>query len=290
MVDKILANYNSLRQSNTRLSAADKARLDAHIALLAQLQSSLAAHLSCTAPATPTDDADSHDPAIEGGRGQIRPALGGPGGGGVRCAASRIGVFGWGDTSGFSDYVGTDWHHDVAHEWMNTQPQAWLAQSYQGFFEQVFLYLAAKLDQIDDGWAAACSTAPCWSGRRNRAWRRTKRTAFPVVTCGAGAPSRPGFIATIATRARPAALSPRAPAGYKTYPGLLYNQWLATVLQAWAFRLLQFELWKDGSGNLEKGYGTPYLGSDWTPSNAWTVHYKSLARPITRTPARRCRS
>lgn len=279
VVDKILASYNSLRQSNARLSAADKARLDAHIALLAQLQSSLGAQLSCTAPAPPTDDAQNHDPthskADAAKHGQLWADLVAAA---FACGASRIGVFGWGDTSGFSDYVGTDWHHDVAHEWMMAQPQAWLAQSYQGFFEQVFLYLASKLDQIDDGAGGTLldSTLLVWS--QESGMETHEAYGVPIVTFGGAA----GVLKTglycdyrkVGETA--AAISPQAPAGYKTYPGLLYNQWLATALQAMGVPPSEFELWKDASGNLQKGYGTPYLGTD---EKAWIAHYQSLVSP-----------
>jgi hypothetical protein len=35
----------------------------------------------------------------------------------------------------------------------------------------------------------------------------------------------------------------------------------------------EFELWKDSSGNLEHGVGTPYLGAD----KPYAAHYGSLA-------------
>jgi hypothetical protein len=276
VVDKILASYNSLRQSNTRLSAGDKARLDAHIALVAQLQSSLGAQLSCTTPSAPSDDAQKHDPTHSKTdaalHGQLWADLVVAA---FSCGASRIGVFGWGDTSGFSDYVGTDWHHDVAHQWMDAQPQAWLTQSYQGFFEQVFLYLAAKLDAMDDGMGGTLldSTLLVWT--QESGMETHEAYGVPVVTFGGGG----GFFKTglycdyrnLTESA--AAISPAAPSGYKTYPGLLYSQWLATVLQGMGVPPAQFELWKDGSGNVQKGYGTPYLGTD---EKAWSVHYKSL--------------
>jgi hypothetical protein len=279
VVDKILASYNSLRQSNTRLSSADKARLDTHIALLAQLQSSLGAQLSCTTPTAPTDDAQSHDPghskADAAKHGQLWADLVVAA---FNCGASRIGVFGWGETSGFSDYVGTDWHHDVAHQWMGAQPQAWLTQSYQGFFEQVFVYLAAKLDQIDDGMGGSLldSTLLVWS--QESGMETHEAYGIPVVTFGgaAGALKTGLYCDYRNVTETAAAISPEAPAGYKTYPGLLYSQWLATVLQAMGIAPAEFELWKDASGKAQKGYGTPYLGND---EKAWAVHYKTLTSP-----------
>ena len=100
------------------------------------------------------------------------------------CEASRIGVFGWGDTQAFSDYGGSDWHQDVAHQWFMTQPQAWLTQSYQGVFENVFLYLAAKLDALEDvdGRTVLDNTLMAWSQECCMATHDSY--AIPVVTFG----------------------------------------------------------------------------------------------------------
>ena len=247
VVDQILASYNSLRQGNTRLSAADKARLDAHIAMLAQLQSSLGARLSCTTPAAPADDASNHDPghskADAAKYGQLWADLVVAA---FSCGASRIGVLGWGDTSGFSDYTGSDWHHDVAHEWMNAQPQGWLTQD---------------------------STLLVWA--QESGMETHEAYGVPVVTFGgaAGALKTGLYCDYRKLNESGAAIAPAAPSGYKTYPGLLYSQWLATVLRSMGVAPAEFELWKDAAGNPQKGYGTPYLGSD---ENAWTAHYKSL--------------
>jgi len=46
IVDRVLANYNRLRQSNRRLSAADKQRLDDHVARIAELQRKLTVTVS----------------------------------------------------------------------------------------------------------------------------------------------------------------------------------------------------------------------------------------------------
>jgi hypothetical protein len=45
LVDKVLADYKSLRQSNTRLGAADKAKLDLHISMIQQTQQKVTAVL-----------------------------------------------------------------------------------------------------------------------------------------------------------------------------------------------------------------------------------------------------
>jgi hypothetical protein len=83
------------------------------------------------------------------------------------CEASRVGVFGWGDTATFSSYTGFDWHQDVAHQWWFQQQQQWLTQSYQGFFENVFLYLAAKLDSLQDVDGRTVLDNTCSPGRKS---------------------------------------------------------------------------------------------------------------------------
>jgi hypothetical protein len=282
IVDKVLANYNSLRQSNTRLSAADGMRLDTHIAMISQLQASLTASLACATPATPTDDASNHtalsktDAAIEGQLWADVVAAA------FACEASRIGVFGWGDTSRFSDYAGSNWHQDVAHQWFLPQQQGWLTQSYQGVFEQVFLYLAAKLDSLTDvdGRTVLDNTLMAWS--QECCMSTHDSYSIPVVTFGsAGGYFNTGLycdyrkIGETAAKIQP---STAYVPGYTTYLGVLYAQWLANVLQAMGVAPSEFELWTDSSGNVQKGYGTAYLTDDgWTPP--YDQHYQSLSSP-----------
>ncbi len=245
VVDKILANYNSLRQGNTRLSAADKMRLDTHIAMLAQLESSLQAQVACSAPPVPTDDAQKYQSETSKANaatwGQLFADVVAAA---FACGASRIGVYGWGDTSAFSDYTGTDWHHDVAHQWYLDQQQGWLTQSYQSVFEQAFLYLAAKLDQMDDGNGNTVldNSLLVWS--QECCMETHESYGVQVATFGSGAGYfNTGLLCDYRKMGDMASLvSPYDDAGmtgasatlkpYTTYTGVLYEQWLATQLQA----------------------------------------------------------
>lgn len=285
VVDKILANYKSLREGNTRLSAADKARLDTHIAMLAQLQSSLTAHVSCTRPSTPTDDANNYGIYAKTPNaakyGQLWMDVVAAA---FACGASRIGVLGFGDTSGLCDYSGTDWHHDVAHQWYLDQPQAWLAQSYQGLFEQVFVYLAAKLDQLDagNGQTVLDNSLLVWS--HESGMETHSSYGVPVVTFGGAAGAmntglycdyrQNGQTSAVLSLAQAAGgMGSPAMSSYVTYPGMLYEQWLATAIQLMGVQKSEFELWKDSSGNVEHGVGTPYLGDD----KRYAAHYGTVA-------------
>jgi len=289
VVDKVLANYNSLRQGNARLSAADKMRLDTHIAMLAQLESSLAAQVACTVPPVPTDDAQKHQSrtsvADTATWGQlfldvIAAAF--------ACGASRIAVLGWGDTSSFAPgYTGTDWHHDVAHQWYLDQQQGWLTQSYQAVFEQAFVYLAAKLDQLQDGNGKTVldNSLLVWS--QECGMETHESYGVQVATFGSGAGYfNTGLLCDYRKMGDTAsAISPYNDAGtssasatlkpYTTYTGVLYEQWLATQLLSMGVAPSEFELWKDGMGQVQHGYGTPYVSTtSWVPQRE---HYGSTS-------------
>jgi hypothetical protein len=63
-----------------------------------------------------------------------------------------------------------------------------------------------------------------------------------------------------------------------TYCGVLYAQWLANVLQAMGVQPAEFELWKDSSGNVQHGYGLPFVCEDYeTP--AYQQHYQNTSSP-----------
>jgi hypothetical protein len=289
VVDKVLANYKSLRQSNTRLSSADKTRLDTHISMLADLESSLNAQLKCTLPSVPTDDAQSHQnraSASEAAKwGQLFLDVVAAA---FACNASRIGVLGWGDTSAFSTYTGTDWHHDVAHQWYLDQQQAWLTESYQATFEKAFVYIADKLDKLDDGHGESVldNSLVVWS--QECGMETHSSVGVQLVTAGSGAGYfHTGRYCDYRNNGEAGAsinFFKDAPAGstsnptlknYVTYPGLLYEQWLATAAQSMGLTASEFELWKDSGGHVEHGVGTPYVGG--AANDPMVVHYKNTS-------------
>jgi hypothetical protein len=57
---------------------------------------------------------------------------------------------------------------------------------------------------------------------------------------------------------------------------MLYEQWLATQLLAMGVKPSEFELWIDAMGNVEHGYGTPYMATEgWF--NWPNKHYDSTS-------------
>jgi hypothetical protein len=293
VVDLVNANYKSLVQSSTRLSSADVTRLNQHMQMLSTLETELTATLACARPPTPMDNSTfgrygSAPNAAKWGQLYVDVvALA------FACNASRIGVFGFGDTSGFSPGFAssgdTDWHQDVAHKWYLDTPQGWLLESYQAVFEQVFLYLASQLDGMMDAdgntvldnslivWGQECSmethaqtgiqtttfggaagtlnTGLYCDYRQNG--QTTNRSQFSPYNDAGGASA--GASASIAS--------------YVTYPGLLWEQWLATQLLAMGLPASQWELWTDSMGATQHGYGTPFVGADQNYGSNYAPHY-----------------
>jgi hypothetical protein len=203
------------------------------------------------------------------------------------CNATRIGAFGFGDTSGFSPGFAasgqTDWHQDVAHQWYIDQPQSWLVQSYQGLFEQVFLYLASALDGIQDvnGQTVLDNSLLVW-GQECCMETHNQYGIQTVSFGGAGGALNTGLYCDYRYMGGPCPISPAndagtnastALSGYVTYPGLLWEQWLATQLLAMGVPASQWELWQDASGNTEHGYGTPYVAASGTWEIPYAKHY-----------------
>jgi hypothetical protein len=288
VVDLVLGNYNSLMQGNTRLSAADKVRLSQHIDMLSTLESTLNATLACTTPAAPADNGaygtyGSTPNATKWGQLFMDVVVAA-----FACNATRIGAYGFGDTSGFSPGFAssgqTDWHQDVAHKWFMDQPQGWLVESYQGLFEQVFLYLASKLDAIQDvnGQTVLDNSLIVWG--QECCMETHMHYGIQTVSFGSGAGAlntglycdyrQNGNTAPVLSPANDAGTgASTALTGYVTYPGLLWEQWLATQLLAMGVPSTEWELWKDGSGNTEHGYGTPWVNATGTWEPPFAQHY-----------------
>ena len=53
-----------------------------------------------------------------------------------------------------------------------------------------------------------------------------------------------------------------------TYPGLLWEQFLATQMLAMGLAPSEWELWTDSMGTTQHGYGTPFVGADNRGSHA----------------------
>jgi hypothetical protein len=264
IVDQVLESYKNLRNGNRRLSAGDKQRLDDHMARIAELQRKLTAKASCGDVTKPTGDAQEHGgnsdkDAIAYGQlwNEVVSAA-------FICGTSRIGVLGYGSTDRFVAYGG-DWHQEVAHQWQLPDRQELLQRSYQRVFEGIFLDLAAKLDiEEAPGMTYLDNSLLVWSQECGMSTHDS--VTIPVVTFGSAAGFfKTGMLADYRRIGNPSSTFDPG-AGGKQYLGLLYNQWLATVLQAMGVPPSDFERWN------HKGYGVPFISKEsWTPPYA--KHY-----------------
>jgi hypothetical protein len=269
IADRVLESYKALRDGNRRISASDRQRLTDHVDRLAELERKLGATSStCGNVVKPTDDASAHqaiDPADAATHWKLFTDVVAAA---FACGTSRIAVAGVGDTSKFVAYGG-DWHQDVAHQWQDAAKQQLLRDSYQRFFETVFLDAATKLDTEEaPGVTYLDNTLLVWSQESGMSSHDS--TSIPVVTMGSAA----GFFKTGLYADYRKINGPNSKVvplgGNVTWLGLLYNQWLANVLLAMGIPNAEFERWG------HKGYGYPFLTQEtWTPPYA--KHYESTS-------------
>jgi hypothetical protein len=267
VVDRVMESYLSLRQSDRRLSAGDRQRLDEHLERLDELQRRLEVTVSCGDVPVPRADSQAEwgsssygfDPAAHGRFWQlfndvIVAAF--------MCDTSRIAVMRITDT--FSDYAG-DWHNDIAHEAHTPDggAQAVLAAAHQRFFEDVFVDLAAKLDAVTETEGTALdSTLLQWTQESGCVTHDP--IELPVVTAG----SAGGFFKTGQyvdyRNLQKQAHTPSADNAVTSHTGLIYNQWLGTVLQSMGLEPSEYE---DG---VNGGYGKTMMSTE-----SWWAGYQS---------------
>ncbi len=235
VADRVLADYNRLRNSNTRLSADDKRRLDDHLQRISELQRRLQAlpSASCSnVQRVSTDTASlmqmssyAIDPALQS---QVYEAFNDVIVAAFMCDTSRIAVANIEED--FSSYVG-DWHQDVAHHAVDSdgQKQQVIMTAHQLTFANVFLDLCAKLD-VDDGTGKTYldSALVVWtqeSGELTHAGQ-----GMPIVAAG----SAGGFLKTgnyCDYRDPSLVVDDSGGANAGATAGLLWQQWLGTALQ-----------------------------------------------------------
>jgi hypothetical protein len=255
IVDAVLESYKTLRNGNRRLSAADKQRLDDHMARLAELERKLNTVASCGDVPEPTDDANRHTTRDPVEAAKLCQLFNDVVAAAFVCGTSRIGVLGYGSTESFSGFGG-DWHNEVAHKWQSQQEV--LVRSYQAFFANAFLDLAAKLDvEETPGVTYLDNSLLVWT--QESGMETHGSASVPVVTFGGAA----GFFKTgraIDYRRYGNQDSQHDPrAGGMQYLGLLYNQWLATVMRSMGLQPEEFERWG------HKGYGVPFVATGGSP-------------------------
>ena len=179
------------------------------------------------------------------------------------CGTSRIGVLTLGATGNFAGF-GSEWHPDVAHQWLVPERQALLVHSYQSMFANVFAPLASQLDVEEaPGMTYLDNSLLVWT--QESGMETHNAVSIPVITFGSAAGFlRTGLFVDYRRTGYPESASP-ATAGGTQHMGLLYNQWLATVLQAMRVSPSEFERWG------HRGYGVPFVSR--MGGLPWVSHY-----------------
>jgi hypothetical protein len=264
LVDRVRESYRMLRNTNSRLSASDKQRLDDHLERIAELERKLKTVSSCGDVVAP-GEAETHtglDQAALYAQSYVDVVVAA-----FTCGSSRIATWGLTETNRFSSFAG-DWHEGVAHQWFSDEPQAFLRESYQRTFDWIMAELATKLDVEEvPGSTYLDNSLLVWS--QESGMETHGSVSLPVVTMGGAA----GFFKTgqlYDYRRVGNENSKRDTAATSQYMGLLYSQWLATVLQSMGVPPAEFELWG------HKGFGKAFLTEEVAFGPPYRAHYESL--------------
>lgn len=256
VVDRVLDNYRSLRQSNRRLSAADRQRLDDHMDRLAELQRRLTA-----APVERASCGELQAPAAGGDYRQQMTAYIDVIVAGFLCGTSRVAVLGVDEYNFVANNA--DWHQGVAHQAHTDASQVKLLEAQQKSFEYLFLELARKLEVEEaPGQTVLDNSLLMWCQESGQDTHQPR--CLPVITFGSAAGRlKTGNYCDYRNTAPGKELNMW---GTDMGPsGLLYGQFLATALQAMG---LPRSEWQNVPGNATVGYsysahwltGTPKPG------------------------------
>jgi hypothetical protein len=256
IVDRVLEDYRRLRDTNRRLSAEDRRRLNDHLDRVAELQRKINVQVSCGEIPVPTEastdlwgssfgvDPEAQRRFWELINDVIVAAF--------SCDTCRVVAMLAGDT--FSNFSG-DWHQDVAHQAnVSAAQHQIIADAHQRFFEGVFLDLAAKLDAaVDVNGSVLDSTLVQWTHESGVSTHDP--IELPVITAGsAGGFFQTGQYVDYRNLNRPGHEGDLV----NSHTGLIYNQWLGTVLQAMGLDPGEYESGSYG------GYGEVMLSTeDW---------------------------
>lgn len=261
IVDRVIENYRSLKNSNRRLSKDDKTRLDDHLGRLDELQRRVnttdvvAMSASCGEFKRPGEGSSTNG-SLDGPTAATKfftllneiVAMS------FACGTSRVATI-W-IHSPFADYSGS-WHQDTAHQWQNADAQARLVGGLRTTFSNAILDLAARLDSIEIAPGLTILDQGLFQWTQESGWATHDAQDMPIVTFGkAGGYLKTGQFVDFRNLA-----SAKAHLDIfglqKQYTGLWIRQWLATALQAMGIPPADFE--KNG----KTGYGDAFWSSGY---------------------------
>lgn len=273
IIDLVLEDYRRLRQTNARLSAADRQRLDDHVERLHELERKV--------------DALREPPAAA--CGSLPPRVDLPCGNGgyctgnprsymdvytdiiatsFMCGLTRVAVLN--QSQPFVANFSGDWHQDVAH----TANQALLAENNRNIFTHAALSLASKLDVEEAGGRTFLDNSLVMFTNEN-GYDTHWSQGIPMVTFG----SAGGFFRTgqlVDFRSDPTSVWRNSWDGGGH--GITLNQWLAIVLQSMGLPRSEFEVGgQQGYGRMR--VGTRYQGRYVPEAISQASRIPNLLRP-----------
>ena len=276
VVDRVFESYTRLRNGNfghaSRLSTADRSKLDDHLERIFELERKLNAVASCGDMSAPTSEAEdyangsaSQDPAELATKFQlyndvIVAAF--------ICGTSRLATVH--PVRNWHTDLANAWHQDVAHQAQyDPAMEQLLVASHGTFFQSVFLDLVSKLDVEEaNGQTFLDNTLVMWTQECGEVTHHP--VSLPVVTAGSAA----GYFNTgrcydYRNRTN-TALMPNSNGMGEVWmgarPGVLYQQWLANILMSMNVMPSEFE--HPG----ERGYGDPYRADQHSQSDVTQSH------------------
>jgi hypothetical protein len=238
VVDLVYDDYVRMR-SNSKLGALDKARLEDHIARVADIKRRQNVTISCTKPTRPTNFKDSicgdwqnHADLYLGFQDTIVAAL--------ACGLTRVVTSlhqGWNTT--FGEICEDPWHQKVSHDVLNAAPEQSMAMAMQRQFAKVIVPLASKLDAVKDASGASLLDRSMLYWTHEHGVHSHAQESIPVITFGGAN----GAFATgqhmdyrDMTRVIPKDQfgSATGPVGDSAYVGLTWHQMLGSLAQGFA--------------------------------------------------------
>lgn len=268
IIDRVMQSYRSLRQSNRRLSADDRERLEAHVTFLTDLQRRLMASGGSGGGATPAQCTNVMQPTLTNAMNGY-PAYNSIIALAFACGVSRVATINL-PSGTFTSVPHGPWHQDVAHNHRTAANQRALAEAAQKSFEYVFVDLMRKLDalEIAPGTTALDATLIQWT--HESGYITHDAQDMPIVTAGKAG----GFFKTGLWVDYRSGKKMRLFGSLQEQSlGLLHRQWLATALQAMGVPPSEFE--KNG----RPGYGDPYMDSGYT-SNVPAQTHQNASQPV----------
>lgn len=270
VVDRVINHYQSLRNGalgpSSRLSKADRDRLDAHMQALFELERKMDAPApspSCTTPDSPSGG---------NARQKLEQAMAITAAG-IKCGLTHVATFGVIAEPLSQSTAWNNWHEQIAHagsgSWGGHNPayQQVHVDAQRAVFESTFLTLVEHLDQdAGEGQTYLDDTLIAWSMESGEQTHNNYST--PVVTAGsAGGYFATGRFVDLRNHDNMSVASSGSPF---RRPGTMYARFLSNVMQSmgltpadWAseLRTVQNSVFEEGA----RGYG--YY--NYHPSSFW---------------------